>query len=36
MKDDILISDVVKELDKLILKFDAYYTLKNLEKKKKS
>ena len=33
MKNDILINDVLKELDSLILKFDTYYTLKNIKNK---
>lgn len=32
MKNDLLINDVLKELDSLILKFDAYYTMKNMDK----
>ena len=30
MKNELLISDIIKELDAVILKFDTYYTLKNL------
>lgn len=33
MKNEILINDVLKDLDELILKFDSYYTLKNLKGK---
>jgi len=32
MKNEILINDVIKELNTLILDFDAYYTLKNIKK----
>ncbi len=32
MKNEILMNDVLKELDELILKFDVYYTFENLKK----
>lgn len=32
MRNDLLISNVLRELDELILKFDTYYTLKNIKK----
>lgn len=31
MKNEILINDVIKELNELILKFDTYYTIKNIK-----
>lgn len=31
MRNDVLINDVIKKLDSLILDFDTYYTLKNLK-----
>lgn len=34
MKNEILISDMIKELNQIILQFDTYYTLKNLKKAK--
>ncbi len=33
MKNEVLINEVLKELDDLILKFDTYYTLKNINQK---
>ena len=33
MKNDLLITDVIKNLDEVILKFDAYFAMKNLNKK---
>ena len=35
MKNEILINDVIKEVDALMLKFDLYYTLKNIKKDNK-
>ncbi len=35
MKNEILINDILKELDEVILKFDTYYTLKNLSQSQK-
>ncbi len=32
LKEDILISDILKEVDRAILKLDVYYTLKNSHK----
>ena len=32
MKNDLLISDVIKKLNSLILDFDSYYTLKNIKR----
>lgn len=32
MRDILLINDVLKEVDSLILDFDAYYTIKNIGK----
>ncbi len=32
MRSEILINNVIKELDELILKFDFYYTTRNLKK----
>ena len=32
MKNEVLINEVLKNLDELILKFDSYYTLKNIKK----
>lgn len=36
MRNEILINNVLKELDDLILKFDTTYTLKNIKKAKKN
>ena len=33
MKYEILINDIIKELDSLILDFNVYYTFKNLDDK---
>lgn len=35
MRNDLLISNVLRELDDLILKFDTYYTFKNIKKNSK-
>ena len=32
MKNEVLINEVLKDLNALILKFDTYYTLKNIKK----
>ncbi len=32
MNNLVLITDVIKNVDELILKFDTYYTLKNIKK----
>ena len=32
MRNEVLINEVLKELDELILKFNSYYTIKNLKK----
>ena len=35
MKDELLITDMIKNLDELILKYDVYCTLNNLKKENK-
>lgn len=35
MKDEILINDVLKDVDKIMLKLDTYLTLKNIKRKSK-
>jgi len=32
MKNDILINDVIKQVNTLILEFDMYYAMKNIKK----
>jgi len=32
MKNDILINDVIKQVNTLMLEFDMYYTMKNIKK----
>lgn len=34
MRNENLINNVLRDLDELILKFDSYYTLKNIKKNK--
>ena len=35
MKEEILFRDILREVDNLILKYDLYFTFKNLKKRKK-